>query len=862
MKKTVLLVMALTIAFGATFAGPVDKETAKSLGQKFVAANFEVTRGSVQHVYTWTDKDGGNCFYVYNVDETGFVAVSADDNFRPIVGYSEEGAFDANNISPEFAFYMDALAEGRRQLKGSAVDPMVSVEWERLANTGRLLSYNGGKGVPFLVHTRWNQNPAPYNSMCPSDPGGPGGHAYVGCVATAMAQLMKYWNYPTVGQGSHTYTCVANPTVGYPGHPEYGPQTANFGATTYDWDNMLDSYSVNYSPEEGEAVATISYHCGVAVDMMYGNTADDGSGAITADVPPAIYNYFRYSNAAAVRSYTNVNAWKTLLKEQHDLGWPVYYSGSGSSGGHAFVCDGYDDNDLFHFNWGWGGSDDGYFVVTEIDYYSNMKIIINFVPADVYINTAQAPSSFTVVKTSDVAQEATLSWVNPNQTLTNGSLATIDYMVVEREGRIIGTVDNATPGATMTFVDSNVPCFSTFAYNVYAVVNGAKGAPAKAYESFGPTCEWKAVVTSTAMTGWMGGEVVVYDGAGREITTFTMTSNNPQTIPFNVTLGRVFFAWRQSSSAVTLGIKLKDANNNTVYEFPMGSSNDLPAGYFFTANNGCTSTAQCESPGELFASEVDGVVSLSWDGTSNNGYGYNIYRDGYLFELCQTNSFVDETASLGGHCYQVCVLCDGGESAMSNEVCATTGEGCDSGSNLWYELQANGKPIITWDAPENAGSVQGGFFVYRKVNEDGEYERVKLLNFNKTEYKETKALEDGNWYYYKVIPYYQAIDCYSAPIKARYGNEYFVKVLYTVDGVNENAVNVNLYPNPTKDSFTIEAENIKNVMVYNTLGQLVHSQVCEGNSVVINLNNVETGMYMVKIVTADGESVQKVSVMR
>ncbi len=861
MKKTVLLILTVVLGLGTAFAGPVDVNTAKTLGQKFVTANFESTRSAaLEHVYTFTDKLGETSFYVYNVGSTGFVIVSADDHFRPIVAYSKEGIFDVNNIAPGCEFYLNALANGRSEAKSDAADPKVAVEWESLAKTGRLLSYNGGRAVPYLVQSKWNQSPAPYNSMCPADPLGPGGHDYVGCVATAMSQLMNYWEYPTQGQGSHSYVCVANPYAQYPGHPEYGTLTANFGATTYDWANMLDSYNTgNYTTEQGEAVATICYHCGVSVDMMYGNEVDEGSGAYSGDVPAAIANYFLYTSAATVMNYSNLNNWKNMLKEQHDLGWPVYHSGSSDGGGHAFICDGYDDNDLFHFNFGWGGYEDGYYVADQIDYNSGMAAIINFVPAPVYNNTAKAPTNVTATKTSDVAQEATIAWTNPTQTVSNASLTAIDQIIVERDGRVIATFDNPTPGASMSFVDSEVPCYSTFEYRVYAVKDGIKGKYGSASESFGPTCEWKAVVTATAMQGWKGGYVYVYDGAGREITSFTMTSNTPQTIPFDVTIGRVAFAWKQGTDAGTLSIKIKDANGTVVYEYAQGLSSDIPEGMFYEGNNGCTSTTPCELPGELDVDVVDGVVTLNWAGVEDPGYGYNIYRDGVLFELAQTNSFTDETASLGGHCYQVCVLCDAGESEFSNEVCGTTGEGCDPGSDLWFELQASGKPIISWVAPETEGLT--GFTVLRKMN-DGEYDVVKRLGPDKTEYKETKTLQDGNWYSYQVVAVYEDIDCTSAPFKAKYNNEYFVKIFYSTTGVGEQGSEISLYPNPTKESFTIEAENLKNVMVYNALGQLVLNQNCEGNSTLINLGNVETGIYMVKVVTADGESFQKISVIR
>lgn len=857
MKKTGLLLLTLVLALGTAFAGPVDVNSAKSLGQKFLQTRFEMTRGAdLQLYYTVSSDNGDPCAYVFNNGTEGFVIVAAADNVRPILGYSNNGAFDATNPYNGAMYMLETYKNSISYAieKQIAATPEIASEWEMLRTYGRLSNRKEGVVGP-LVQTKWNQN-SPYNLYAPPTQGGhsgSGGRCYAGCVATAMGQLMKFWNAPIQGEGSHGYNCI-----GYaPTYYNYGYQYANFGETTYQWDLMPLSLS-NATQEQIEAVATLLYHCGVATDMTFDW---DGSGTFSDIVPGAMASYFDYDYCVKRnRSSYSLPNWINLLKTEFDLGRPVYYSGQSSEGGHAFVCDGYDENDMMHFNFGWSGSDDDFYVVDAIDYSSSAAAIFNFVPSFVYNGTAQAPTNVTAVKASDIAQSATISWTNPTKFLNNQNLTTIDQIVVTRDGIEIYSVDNATPGAAMSFVDDNVPCYSTFEYRVYAMIGDVRGAAGVATESFGPTCQWKAVVTATAMQGWKGGYVYAYDGAGRKITSFTMTSNNPQTINLDLTLGRVRFAWREGTEAVSLSIKLKNAQNEEVYYFT-GNSSEIPEGFFYEGNNGCDGSAQCSLPGELFATEVEGKVTLSWEAASNPGYGYNIYRDGYLFELAQTNSFVDEYADLGGHCYQVCVLCDGGESLLSNEACATSGEGCETGSNLWYELQASGKPIISWEAPENSANAQGGYYVYRKVN-DGEYERVKLLNFTKTEYKETKAMEEGNWYYYKVIPYYQAIDCFSAPIKSKYNNEHFVKVYFSLDGVNENASDVNLYPNPTKDSFTIEAVDIQNVMVFNTVGQMVYNQTCEGNRAVINLGNVEAGLYMVKVVTASGESIQKVSVIR
>ena len=846
MKKYFMTLMVLVLGVGMLNAHPVDVNRAKMVGQQFVQANFEMNRqqADLELVYTGTSTRGEACFYVFNLGNEGFVMVSADDAYRPILGYSKEGAFDTD-INPELAYCLDNLIAYRSTHPMGEASPLVAAEWNSVANYGRQLSFNGGREEFYLCTTKWNQN-SPYNLYAPAATGGPGGRCYAGCVATAMSQVMKYWDHPVQGTGSHSYFC-----------PGYGQQSANFGATTYDWENMPNTLN-NANQTQIDAVATLMYHCGVAVNMGF---APDGSGAYSQDVPTAVKAYFGYCNQTTheQRVYYTRAQWMDKLKEHHDLRWPVYYSGQSSEGGHAFVCDGYNDADMFHFNWGWGGSDNAFFDFDLIDYNTSSAAVFNFVPTNVYNNTAQAPTNFTVTKASETALEATLSWVNPSKTLTNTNLTNIDQVIVTRDGKEIYSESNVTPGSSMTFVDDQVPCYSTFKYVVYAIVNGARSKQATATEMFGPTCEWKVVGTCTNMSGWKDAYIAALDGAGKKVATFTMTNSNPTQQSIIVPVGRVNFMWVPGTENVSLSFKLKDASGTVVYEQPQAASNTIAGGVFFTANNTCGNTAPAPVQGELFATDEDGVISLNWSGTKTE-YGFNVYRDDILCALTHETEFVDVEASIGGHCYKVYVLGDGGESEPSNEVCATAGENCDPGTNLWFEFQENHRPIITWEAPETEGL--GGYYVYRKMH-DGEYARIKIVGPNKTEYKETQNLQDGNWYSYRVVAVYDGIGCESAPFKAKFGNEYFVKIYFSTTGVNDDAAQqVSLFPNPTKGSFTVNAENLQQVLVYNTVGQLVLNQICEGNSTVLDLGNAESGIYMVKVISANGESVQKISVIR
>ena len=866
MKKYLMSVLALMLGLGTAFANPVGVSQAKYVGQQFVQANFEQARQSSELtlVYTGVSNRGEACFYVFNVGKEGHVIVSADDFYRPIVAYSNEGIFDAENINPALNYMLDQVIASRSgKLTGKAT-PKVVAEWQSVMNSGELISRNGGKGRVYLVQTRWNQSPAPYNSMCPYDAQSPlsGYHAYVGCVATAMSQIMKYWNHPAQGQGSHAYN-----------HPKYGQQSANFGATTYDWDHMLNAYGNNFTPEEEQAVATLCYHCGVSVNMDYGGDIEQGSGANTESVPSAISNYFRYSGAAAVMNKSNVTVWMNTLKESFDMGWPMYYAGveSGAPYGHAFICDGYDDNDYFHFNWGWGGSGDNWFLIDDIDYNAQNKIVTNFVPVDVYNSTAKAPTNVVVTPESSTALSAQVSWTNPSQALNNSALTSIDQIVVCRNGEVVYTQDNVTPGASMTITDNSVPRYDSFVYTVYAVCNGSHGKLAYSNSvSFGPTCGWTITITQASFTGFRGAAIHVYNAAGTEVAQVTTTSSNVQSIPVDVPLGYVSFGWSAptQSGAFDMGFSVKDSQNNTVFTYS-GSSDNMPEGIFYEGNNGCGQQPSVSVPSNLVAlvdSENPNNIHVSWDGVNESGYGYTVYRDGILHRLIpEATSFVDENATMGGHCYKVGFLGYGGENGeYSNESCATSGE-CYAPRNLDYEYTGNNNKIkLKWEKPEPLTDQLSGYYLYRRTD-DTEYVRIKLLGASATSYTDNGANADGTWYYYKLCACYTDFDdCLSAPANWIHdSNQFYLHVLYSMDGIDEaESSDVSVYPNPTKDVFTVEGEGLQQVTVYNAVGQKVYEAQCDGNSAVINMSNAQSGIYMVQVATENGNITKRITVIK
>jgi hypothetical protein len=288
-------------------------------------------------------------YYILNdTINDGFVLVAADKRAWPILGYSYDGKCDTTNQPPAFTYWMNARKKEIEHIKQHNIlpDSKISQEWDKLEGEVPMLK-SGGSSVAPLLKTTWNQG-CYYNGLCPADSKGPCGRVWAGCTATAMAQIMKYWGFPTTGNGSYSYT-----------HSTYGVQSANFGATTYQWGQMPNNVT-----SANNAVATLLYHCGVAVNMDYG---PNGSGA--GEPSNELIQYFNYSpKAKFVRKSDFSSAeWINLLQSELHLLRPIWYDGFNETSGHAFVCDGYQSDNYFHFNWGWGGYFDGYFYLESLN---------------------------------------------------------------------------------------------------------------------------------------------------------------------------------------------------------------------------------------------------------------------------------------------------------------------------------------------------------------------------------------------------------------------------------------------------------------------------------------------------------------
>ena len=349
MKKICTLFLLMLLVNGA-FAKFVPQQDAAKLAASFyrlnnpnAGSNAEISSQTVQ---TWENVPA---LYIFRFTSGGFVLVAADDASIPVPGYSFENDMPEQIKSPAAKAWLENYCREIAYIISNKFDNSQTLpEWSSILE-GRPLapSYD----VQPLTTTLWDQG-CYYNTSCPADGGGACGHAITGCVATCMAQIMKYHNYPPQGVGQHTYNS-----------PNYGPLTVDFGSTTYNWTSMPNSVNT-----ANPAVATIMYHAGVSVDMNYGPGL---SGAFSEDVPGALLNYFNYSPDIDIKykdNYANVEDFKSLLRSDLDQHLPIYYSGSGPGGGHAFVCDGYRLSDgKFHFNWGWSGGANGYYAIGNLN---------------------------------------------------------------------------------------------------------------------------------------------------------------------------------------------------------------------------------------------------------------------------------------------------------------------------------------------------------------------------------------------------------------------------------------------------------------------------------------------------------------
>lgn len=479
MKRiTSLAIMSATTL--ALLAAPLTPEQALRRVQGNSALKMPSKSGtSMKLSFSMQTQKGEPAVYIFDRPaSSGYLIVSADDTATPLLGYADSGSFDANNMPPQLEWW---LSEYASQIDYASANGIKNT-YAPIANK---------KEIAPLVKTKWNQG-TPYNNLCPSVNNV---KCPSGCVATAMAQVMKFWNYPEVGTGRVTATLPSGGT---------GEGFINLAQKPFDWNNMIDSYSgYDYTNEQGNAVATLMQAAGYAAKMNY---APGGSGALSINAAISLSKNFKYNPNIQYlqRLYFNASEWNEIVYNELAAGRPILYGGQSTSVGHEFVCDGYDGNGYFHFNWGWGGMSDGYFILDALNpnsvgtgggagggYNSRQDIIIGIQPSsvetDVYL------TQFGNLSASASGSNISLA-LNYNGNVGNWVNAGISAVKV-RMGAEIVSVDNPEikPQYVRLFSnDIDIPALTLNGYNIS--YQGIKGNATVSIPSILPNGKYKVTV--------------------------------------------------------------------------------------------------------------------------------------------------------------------------------------------------------------------------------------------------------------------------------------------------------------------------------------------------------------------------------
>jgi hypothetical protein len=852
-----------------SIAKPIDMESAKKIGANFLTQqdrSLQVGDGDLAIAYTSTDGaiEASNYFYIFNhTASNGFVIVAADDQATPILGYSLESKIDADHIPNNVMKWLEHYKEQMRYIIKNSVDPTneIKTAWINLSIKKPMQSAGsrGTTAVAALMTTKWDQSPY-YNTLCPYD-NSEGARTVSGCVATAMAQIMRFWKFPATGTGSHTYN-----------HSSYGSLAANFGATTYDWNAMPNTVS-----SSNPAVATLMYHCGVSVDMHYDVPANGGSGAyvISANSPItncseyALKNYFGYKSTlqGIKRSSCSQAQWIGILKAELDAGRPILHDGVGSGGGHCFVADGYDANDFMHFNWGWSGNSDGYFSVNALNpgslgagggsggFNSNQEAVIGIMPSTTTTTTNADMRLYSAIVInpspvpSGAAFTATVSLGNFGADASKNFAGEYAAIVFNASNQNVGTVQIKT-GNTLNF--------NTYSAAVAFSTAGISSLTPGAY-TLG------IYFKATGTTQW----VAFSNGAYQNFLPFTIAGNNTNTLKLNTaitttpailvqnqTFSANFDVINKGASAFkgTISIDIHKSDGTWIKELSrksnlsLASNANYAGGLTFTITGGLPDT-----PGTyqffVWDSTVAGWENLG-SGTFANPINVQIALPGLTPDIYEANNTVATSYILPAN--------------FSNDIALvkTTGSNIHVGNDYdFYKI----------NLPAGFDYTISGRINDSYISKDGnKYTVDGLVSYSLDGTTSSEAYDDaidkpftvfnGGVVYFKVAPYFTGN-------KGTYLLDLSItrKVTLSIDN-KISSDNISVYPNPAKDLLYINTNDFEGATTDISLHDIKGSKVLttisaiENKNIKLNLHHIQSGSYLLKMNTNKGEIIKKVNV--
>lgn len=409
MRIKLTLILPLLAVAAMTQAAPVSVQRATRVAEGFWASAVGSKAASGLEPVQWQYEG----LYLFVSPQGGWMVVSANDCAHAVLAYSTTGTVNPQHMPAAMQHLMQSYSQEVAHI--ATLDVPKNAEWSQIESGTYSLApaKDGDDEVGPLLSTTWFQR-SPYNMLCPSG-------CMTGCVATAMAQVLKYWNYPAFGEGSHSYSDDTG----------YGPLTADFGNTRYDWANMPNRLTSASSAVQKTAVATLMFHCGVSVNMHY---SPSESGSTNVRAMDAFKNYFRFNDHTRYLTKGSISndAWTDTLIAELRLRRPILYGGNGPSGGHSFVCDGFNAQRFLHFNLGEDGQGDGFYRIGAISYgsysfNSDNDAVLGLRPEyDLYTNPER-------LGYTRAGGSATL-WVSPSDTATSPcrAIASADWITLSQ----------------------------------------------------------------------------------------------------------------------------------------------------------------------------------------------------------------------------------------------------------------------------------------------------------------------------------------------------------------------------------------------------------------------------------------------
>jgi len=838
---------------------PIDKITAERTAYNFLKTRTvsEAFAGELKltlvHTFASQEVQGNatteplNYFYVFNANQAGFIAISADDVVLPVLAYSDEGVFDPNAMHISIQKWFQGYAD---QIRYAIVNKLeateeIKTQWDELWVGKQMLQRRGS--VAPLITTKWDQSPY-YNDLCPYDRT-ENKNAITGCVATAMTQVLKYWQYPTTGTGFHSYN-----------HSKYGTISSSFGSHTYNYSNMPTKVTTTNTD-----VAQLMFDCGVSVEMNYG-VRSSGAWVISSKsgsthcTEYALKTYFGYPGSLSGKqrqNYSDVN-WINLLKTDLDAGQPIIYAGYGGGGGHCFVADGYDNNNYIHFNWGWGGSSDGYFQINALNpkslgsgggsggFNSDQQAILGVKPPssslkyDLTLNT-----SMTISPTS-IGYGGAFS-VSANFTNNSNTTFSGDYgaAVFDDNDNFIDFIE----------IKSGYTLQSGYKYTndlVFSTTGMLKMLPGKYWVGvyYRPTGGNWSIIKGTffysnykSMTVTNDNPIALYSDMVVSPNSW-FTQGQPGTASVNIINNSS--ATFKGKYAVTLyNLDGTYAQNLAV----INETSGLPAGYVYKNPLSFSADTIKVAPGTYLLATVHlPEGSSSWQLTGTGKYQNPIFVDVIAPPIAADIYEVNDNASVA---YGLPMSFSG-----NNATVSTPGSNCHTGSDYdFYKitLPAGYNYTLNPRVHDNFNSANGKTYTLDALfsySLDGgatwsdAFDDVMPNNI---------VTAGGKTIILKVAPYFSGQT-------GTYLLEMPVSRTSTLSAKGHGTHEINIYPNPTKDIVYIEGNgiNMSEISLTDIQGRLVAKYSPEGNNHGMCVTNLQTGIYFVTVSTDKGAITQKI----